>query len=183
MRLVILVLLASCWRGGDAVTEPQPSFEQREQALRELRRRVEALAPKLEYVLQRIVGLSSEVERTAIRDDLARLDRELAALADYAADARTRGDDPAALDVIQRKLEHATLALAQLHDELRYAKTAEERDALRALPKTQDDEWQGQIRRALIGRRLNAIRFGVERVELPQQPLEIPAGPPPPSAP
>jgi len=180
MRLVVLVLLASCWHGGDAVTEPQPSFVARKHALAELQRSVDTFVPKLDYVMQRIVGLASEAERESIRQDLARLDRELVALAAYETDARTRGDDPVALDAVERKLEQAALALADLRAELRYAKTTAELEALDALARPQEEtrplvgrrlngpDAEAVARRTLILRRLDAIRAGVQRIEVLQ---------------
>lgn len=187
MRLVIVVLLASCWRGGNRVTEPQPSFVARKQALAELQRNVDAFVPKLDYAMQCIVGLASEAERESIGQDLARLEHELIALVDYAADARTRGDDPAVLATVQRRLEQAALALTDMRVELRYAKTTAELEALDALSREQEEtgpfvraqnnallagrrvnapEAEAVARRTLILRRLNAIRAGVQRIEV-----------------
>ena len=137
-RLVVLVMLASCWREPTRRNEPELSFVARINALAELKRSVDELEPKLDVTMQRILGLSSEAERDAIRQDLSTLDYEVARLVQIAAASRERGDDPGILDEIDRKLERAKLGLANLRDELLHAKTVAEERALEEQRKLQD---------------------------------------------
>jgi hypothetical protein len=150
--LVAPLGLAACWRGSASTEPPQPSFIARRNALIELRRSVNGLSPKLELVVQRIIGLSSEAEREAIGQDLIVLERDVAELSRYTVDARKRGDSPSFLDAIERDLQRAALVLVNLRDELRYAKTTAE---LAALDELSRNEGSGQAdERRLVIRRL-----------------------------
>lgn len=163
MRLLVIVMLAACWREAPRRTEPELSFIARVNALAELRRNVDELEPKLEAVMHRILGLASEAERDALRQDLNALDVEVARLADVADASRARGDDPAVLDEVDRKLEHAELGLANLRDELLHAKTIAEERALEEQRKLQDAS-DGDLRSRIYRRR-----------DMIQLPAELPA--------
>jgi hypothetical protein len=152
LLIVVVVLLAACWRGGASTQAPQPSFIARKNALVELRRSTDALFDKLERTMQQISGLASEAEREAIRIDLDVLDRDLVQLARYTAEARARGDSPSFLDSVQHKLERAALVLLSLREELRYAKTTAELAALDEL--SRDEGNQRADERRLVIRRL-----------------------------
>jgi hypothetical protein len=140
MRVRVLVvasvlLLAACWREPAPRTRPEVSFVARVHALADLRARTDALAPELDVAMQRILGLASEAERAALRDDLAALDAEVAQLRQIARAARERGDDPDLLASIETKLARATISLATLHDDLLHAKTLAEQEAFERLKK------------------------------------------------
>ncbi len=155
MRLLVLVMLAACWRGGAAADETTPSFIAHENALAELNRSTDALVPQLEYLMQRLIGLASEAEREAIRTDLAAIERRVAELSRYVTDRRAHGDNGAMLDAVERKLEQAALAVVQLREEVLYAKTTAELAALDELSRAQaqaDDE-----RRQLLLQRLRVL--------------------------
>jgi hypothetical protein len=128
--LAILGTLTACWRGSAPVDAAQPSFIAHANALVELDRSADALVPQLEYLMQRLIGLASEAERDAIRTDLARLERDVAQLSRYVGERRAHGDNARMLDVVERKLEQAALAVVQLREELLYAKTTAELAAL-----------------------------------------------------
>lgn len=172
MRLLVIVLLASCWREPAHRTEPELSFVARVNAVTALRRNVEALEPKLEAVMHHILGLASEAERDAIRQDLNALDDEVARFAQVAAASRERGDDPKTLDEIDRKLDRVTLGLLNLRDELLHAKTIAEQRALEEQRKLQDAS--DTDLRSRIYRRRDTIMLPAE-----QKPDLLPRGPGP----
>jgi hypothetical protein len=130
MRLLVLIMLASCWREAPPPEEPQSSFVARVHTLAELRRGTNALAPELEATKQRIVGLASEAERSAIHADLAAMEHEVSRLIDLMERARERGDEVADVD---DKLRAAALSVMRLREELRYARTTEEQEAFERL--------------------------------------------------
>ena len=144
MRALLLVAivasLASCWREAPPPSAPQPSFVARVNALAELRRSAEALEPRLEAAMHRILGLASDRERDAIRLDLDGLDHEIALIARYVDAARARGDDPRTLDDVDQKLARVRLGLANLREELAHAKTLAERAALKKIDDDSHDE-------------------------------------------
>lgn len=151
--LLAIAVLAGCWRGATSASEAPPSFIARTNALTELQRSARRVGPKLAVVVQRIVGLASEAERAAIRDDLADIEREVAELSHYAEDARARGDDPAILDAVDNDLQRAALAIVQLRQDLLYAKTTAELEALDGLPRDTNDDPQSETRRAFVVRK------------------------------
>jgi hypothetical protein len=158
--IVVTLTLGACWRGSASTQPPQPSFIARRNALIELRRSVNALSPRLELAVNRIVGLASEAERDAIRQDLVELEHDVAELSRYAVDARTRGDTSTLLANIERDLEGAALMLVNLRDELRYAKTAAELSALDEL--SRDNSTDPADARRLVMRRLLDTRPQVD---------------------
>lgn len=168
MRLLVLVVLAACWREAPRRAEPELSFIARINALAELRRNVDELEPKLEAVMHRILGLASEAERDAIRQDLNALGIDVARLTDVADASRDRGDDPAVLDEIDRKLAHASLGLANLRDELLHAKTIAEERALEEQRKLQDAS-DGELRSRIYRRRETILLPAEQRHELPRR--------------
>lgn len=133
---MIVVLLASCWRGGGATNDPQhdppesPSFVARVQGLAELAHRTAALEPRLATALRRILALASEHERAALRDELRELADEVAQLAPRLRGARARGDDPVVLARIERELADAAVMLGKLREGLAYAHSVEELNAI-----------------------------------------------------
>lgn len=133
---MIVLLLASCWRGGGATTDPQrdppesPSFVARVQGLAELAQRTAALEPRLATTLRRILALASEHERTALHDQLQELADEVAQLAPRLRGARARGDDPSVLARIERELADAAVMLGRLREGLAYAHSVEELNAI-----------------------------------------------------
>ncbi len=167
MRLLVLVMLASCWREPARHNEPELSFVARINALAELRRSVDELGPKLEATMQRILGLASEAERDAIRQDLNALDEEVARLAQISTASRARGDDPQVLDEIDRKLAQAMLGLANLRDELLHAKTLAEERALEEQRKLQDAS-DSEVRSRLYRRRI--LLPAEQKPDLPRRP-------------
>jgi len=143
MRLVVLVLLAACWRGGGPVSEMRGvssagpdavSFVVRVHGLAELQRNTAALEPRLASAVRRILGLANEAERIAIRDALRELARDVVELAAQARGARQRGDDPVAIRAVERKLGDAVATLAKLRQGLHHASTIEELQALAQRP-------------------------------------------------
>jgi hypothetical protein len=141
MRLLLLMVLAGCWRGGAAApsieAEP-PSFVVRLNALADLQRRTAALAPRLAAAAQRIFGLIDEAQRTRLRHDLRALADDVDGLVVSARTIRARGadaatrdhvDPAAALDEIDRKLTDARGTLAKLRHGLSYANTLEQLQA------------------------------------------------------
>jgi hypothetical protein len=142
--VVVLVLLAGCWRNG-AVTEgalptsrqDPVSFVVRVNGLAELQRSTSTLEPKLATALRRILALASEAQRTTLRHDLGEIGREIAQLAARARAARERGDDPVAVERVQRKLSDAVATLAKLRTGLRYASSIEQLHALDNRPTEQ----------------------------------------------
>jgi hypothetical protein len=154
--LVALLGLSACWRGGASTEPPQPSFIARRNALIELRRSVNGLTPKLELVVQRIIGLSSEAEREAIGQDLADIERAVVELSRYTTDARKRGESPSFLDAVERDLQRAALVLVSLRDELRYAKTTAELAALDDLSRNERTD-QADERRLVIRRLIETL--------------------------
>jgi len=136
MRAALLVLLvAGCWREPAERSQPELSFVARVNVLTDLRTRTSALAPKLDYAMQRIRGLASEAERAAIRDDLNALDLEVRQLSAVARDARERDENRELLDDVDRKLAQAARGLAGLHEDLLHAKTLAEQEAFDELKK------------------------------------------------
>ena len=132
MRLVILVVLAGCWRGGEAARSSdveQPSFVMRIHGLAELQRSTAAVEPKLSTATDRIFGLVDEAQRDTLRDDLRVIADEVDRLAVRARTLRARGGNRFALDHIDRKLDDAVVTLAKLRHGLRYANTLEELQA------------------------------------------------------
>ena len=132
MRVLLLVLVAACWRGGTATThgsEPR-SFVARVTGLAELQRSTEAVHAELATALHRILRLATEEQRTAIRDDLRALAHETTQLAARARAARASGDDPVVLERVEYRLSQATATLAQLRDGLYYARTLAELEEL-----------------------------------------------------
>lgn len=135
MRLLVLVVVAGCWRGTAATTtdEPaQPSFVVRLHGLAELSRTTAALESRLVAARSRIFALANERERRAIHDDLRGLADDVIQLTARARSSRERGDDRATLDRVDRSLVEAATTLAQLQRGLRYATTIEELQAYRA---------------------------------------------------
>jgi hypothetical protein len=131
MRVLLVVLVAACWRGGATTEGHEPrSFVARVTGLSELQRGTEAVHAELATALHRILRLATEEQRTAIRDDLRALAHETTQLAARARAARACGDDPAVLDRVERRLSQATVTLAQLHDGLYYARTLAELEEL-----------------------------------------------------
>lgn len=131
MRVLLLVLVAACWRGGATTHGPEPrSFVARVTGLAELRHGTEAVHAELATALHRILQLTTEDQRTAIRDDLHALAHETTQLSARARAARACGDDPLVLDRVERRLLQATVTLAQLRDGLYYAKTLAELEEL-----------------------------------------------------
>jgi hypothetical protein len=168
MRLLVIVVLAACWREAPPRTEPELSFVARVNALVDLRRNVDALEPKLEAVMHRILGLASEAERDAIRQDLSALAVDVARFADIADASRARGDDPVVLDEIDRKLERAELGLANLRDELLHAKTIVEQRALDEQRKLQDAS-DADVRSRIYRRRDTILLPAEQKPDLPQR--------------
>jgi hypothetical protein len=124
--------------------------------------------------MQRIIGLASEAERDAIRADLATLEREVVQLSHYGADSRQHGDQLAVVDRIEHKLHRTALAITSLREELRYAKTTAELEALDQLSRDGEERQSTRARLRAIaaelglpepaeelvpitGRRLNAL--------------------------
>lgn len=127
---VAALLLASCWRGAASPTaEPEP-FVARVYALGELRRATDALPPRLDIVEQRILGLVNETDRDAVRQDLAEIAQDIVTLRSYASSLRREGADPVVLDAVTHKLARVAEALAELREELVYARTFDEQHAL-----------------------------------------------------
>lgn len=166
----LLLLLGSCWRGSAAPSdEPQP-FVARINAVAELRAAADALPPRLDIVAQRIAGLASEAERDAVRQDLVELDRDVATLWRYALSLRQQGADPVTLDAITRKLARAADAVSDLRDELVYAKTVAEQQALDEQGRDKDDP-AAAPRRTLVRHLLD----GDEPLLVPDPALRVPA--------
>jgi hypothetical protein len=142
--MALLLVLTACWREPARNTQPELSFVARVQQLDQLRRRSAALAPKLDVAMRRILGLASEAERAAIREDLLALDLELRELSRLAREARERGEDPDLLADVAGTLQDAAIGLATLHDELLFARTRAEQEAFEELKKklegTHDDD-------------------------------------------
>jgi hypothetical protein len=145
MRLVVVVLLAACWRGGGPVSEgtrgvsaaerrDAVSFVVRVHGLAELQRSTAALEPKLAAAVHRILRLANEAARLALRDALRALARDVVELAARARGARLRGDDPIAIRDVERKLGDAVATLAKLRQGLHHANTIEELQALTQRP-------------------------------------------------
>lgn len=170
--VLALAMLAACWRGSAAMEPAQPSFIARRNALIELRRSANALSPKVELVAQRIIGLSSELERAAIRDDLVELAREVAELSRYSLDARSRGESPMLLDAVDRDLERTALVLVNLRDELRYAKTTAELAARDELERDTSADEQPAIRFRRLIEVLPPVQLPAPR--RPAPPAELP---------
>ena len=135
MRVLLVLLLVGCWRQPAQRTQPELSFVARVNAIDELQRRTNSLAPKLDVTEQRIHGLASEAERAALHDDLNALEQETAQLSRMARDARERGDDPLVIARIERKLQYAVLGIGQLREDLHHARTREEQEAFEELKK------------------------------------------------
>jgi hypothetical protein len=132
MRLLMLVLVAGCWRGGPAPTttlEEPVSFIVQVNGLAELERSTAVLETNVAIATKRLLGLADEAEREALRADLRMLADDLDRLAARARTAHARNADAAALAQIDRKLADATIALANLRHALRYAKTLEQLQA------------------------------------------------------
>lgn len=181
---VAAVLLASCWRGTTpATSEPEP-FVARIHALAELRGATDALPPRLDIVEQRILGLVSEADRDAVRQDLAELAQDVVTLRSYAASLRKQGGDPGELESVTHKLTRVAETVAELREELVYAHTFSEQHALDQQTSDTDDPVQPAppIRRVLVRRPVTAEpvvpddgrvlppftrRFPVRRDELP----------------
>jgi hypothetical protein len=139
MRVLVVVLLAGCWRGAPlpaplATAADPPSFVARVTGLGELQRETAALAPKLDAALHRIFALATESERGAIRDELEDLAGDVAQLAARVRGARTRGSDPAALAAIERRLADASATLVNLRDGLHHATSLERLQAAAKQP-------------------------------------------------
>lgn len=129
MRLIVLVVMAGCWRG-PAVTRAdqavQSSFVARLHGLAELSRTTAALEPRLVAARSRIFALANERERRAIQDELRELADDVVHLTARARSARQRGEDRATLDRVDHSLVEAASTVAQLRRGLRYATTIEE---------------------------------------------------------
>jgi hypothetical protein len=129
----MLLVLAGCWRGSAPAPSTQVeqplSFVVRVNGLTDLERRAATLAPRLAAATDRFLGLADEAQRDALRDDLRVLAEDVAQLVVGARTARTRGDNAAALDQVDRKLADAFAMLAKLRHGLRYANTLEQLQA------------------------------------------------------
>jgi hypothetical protein len=135
MRVGVLLLLVSCWREPAQRSEPELSFVARVHLLGDLREHTDTLVPRMYVEMQRILGLASEAERAAIREDLNGLEIEVRQLSLIAKDARERGERRDVLDEIDRKLDQAKLGLVNLRDDLLHAKTRAEQEAFEELKK------------------------------------------------
>jgi predicted nucleic acid-binding Zn-ribbon protein len=148
--LISLVGSSACWRGAASVEAPQMSFVERVNAVTQLQQRIDALAPRMEYARQRLIGLASEAERDALRIDLARLTRESDAISDQLRQLREGGGAGPALAVAMHELDHASRALAELREDLPYAKTTEQLEALRELSRDKVRERHREIQTRLL---------------------------------
>jgi hypothetical protein len=141
---VLLLLLVACWREPARRSDPELSFVARVNAMSQLQVRIDALAPKLDVVMQRILGLASEAERGAIREDLHALTFEVRELSQLVRDARERGENPDTLAACESKLQEISIGLMHLDEELLHAKTRAEQEAFEELKKklegTHDDD-------------------------------------------
>ncbi len=137
MRVLCVVVsasLAACWHGGATTgterSEQPLSFVARVNGLTELKRKTEALEPRLSAATHRVLRLSTETERVAIGDDLNALTDEVAHLTATARVARKRGDNPVVLDRVDAKLAEAAASLTKLGEGLSYANTFADLEAL-----------------------------------------------------
>jgi hypothetical protein len=133
--VLVLFVVASCWREVPPPDRPYVSFVARLSAIAELRRGTDALEARIATMTQRIAGLASEAEREALRADLVAFERDLIRLRHVAAAARARDEDPALLDAMQVKLDDAMVAAVALRGELRHARTIAEQEAFEELKK------------------------------------------------
>lgn len=155
--VVVIASLAACWRGTptrDVTLGAQDpiSFVARVNGLGELERKSDALERRLATAKHRILRLATESERVAIRDSLDAVAEEVAQLEVTARVARTRGDDRAVLDKIDRQLAEATAMLDKLGEGLIYANTIADLQALETQPT--------DFRRAYANGRIGIDDFG-----------------------
>jgi hypothetical protein len=97
-----------------------------------------------------LIGLASEAERDAIQRDVARIERDVDALARYAHVLGDRGDRGRALEIAVHDLGRLARELEQLREDVLYAKTVEELEALEALSKQRETDPADVRRRALL---------------------------------